>query len=201
MFALVSLASLLAAPAFAGAPPPPPAEPAPGYGRTGPYLGIAGGVVIPTALEDELEDATGVGWEVGASGSVHARVGYRLHPHFALEAHFEYLTEYELEAFGTTVAEIEAWTVGLDGKLPVLTGRAQPFLLIGLGAMHAELEDTIGLGISEEDTGFAARFGGGVDFYATRELVVGMDVSYVLPTGDVEDLDYVSIGIGFQYRF
>ncbi len=57
--------------------------------------------------------------------------------------------------------------------------------------------------ISESDrfTGFAARFGGGIDIYATENFVVAFVVDYVFPAGDVKDLDYVSVGWGFQYRF
>ena len=47
----------------------------------------------------------------------------------------------------------------------------------------------------------AARFGGGIDIYATENFAVSLNISYVLPTGDLKDLDYVSIAWGFQYRF
>jgi len=46
-----------------------------------------------------------------------------------------------------------------------------------------------------------ARFGGGLDFYITESIVASAGVDYLLPTGDVEDLDYVSFGWGLQYRF
>jgi hypothetical protein len=45
------------------------------------------------------------------------------------------------------------------------------------------------------------RFGGGLDFYATEHVVLTLGIDYVLPFGDLEDLDYVSIGWGLRYRF
>ncbi|MEZ4289522.1 MAG: hypothetical protein R3E53_02875 [Myxococcota bacterium] len=42
-------------------------------------------------------------------------------------------------------------------------------------------------------------FGGGVDF-TTRHVGLSLDTSYVLPVGDVEDLDYVSVGAGVFFR-
>lgn len=51
------------------------------------------------------------------------------------------------------------------------------------------------------ESGFAARFGGGIDIYITRNFYGALDASYVLPTGDVDDFDMVSIGWGFGYRF
>ncbi len=45
------------------------------------------------------------------------------------------------------------------------------------------------------------RLGGGLDFYATKSIVLSLGVDYVLPFGDVEDFDYVSLGWGLEYRF
>ena len=88
-----------------------------------------------------------------------------------------------------------------------LTGRYQPFLLVGGGGMTAESKVKLqspGGGVasaSERLNGFAMRFGGGIDLYATKHVVVSVGADYVLPFSDLEDLDYVSIGWGFEYRF
>jgi opacity protein-like surface antigen len=54
---------------------------------------------------------------------------------------------------------------------------------------------------SNRTTEFAMRFGGGLEFYATKHIVLTLDTDYVLPFGDLENLDYVTIGWGLQYRF
>ena len=81
-----------------------------------------------------------------------------------------------------------------------MTGRYQPFLLFGAGVMTAK---AISRGVPVETTEleFAMRFGGGIDLYATKNVVVSLEVDYVLPVSNLSDLDYVSIGWGFQYRF
>ena len=47
------------------------------------------------------------------------------------------------------------------------------------------------VGLSVEETDFAARFGAGFEVYATEHIVINLDASYVLPTGSLEDFDYV----------
>ena len=98
------------------------------------------------------------------------------------------------------IAEIQTWALTGNAKVFVLTGRTQPYALIGIGVLEAELE-FVGAGLSQTESGFAVRFGGGLDFYITENVVASAGVDYVLPTGDVEDLDYVSFGAGIQYRF
>jgi opacity protein-like surface antigen len=101
------------------------------------------------------------------------------------------------------------FTTNTKGYL--LTGRYQPFVLLGVGVMAAnyefvvrnEVRDRHGWGHSWNDSqiDFVMRFGGGIDLYATKHVVVSAEVDYVLPFGDLEDLDYLSFGLGLQYRF
>ena len=67
--------------------------------------------------------------------------------------------------------------------------------------MQVEAKDTLGVGLSIEEEDFAARFGGGVDFYLDPNFVLALDTSYVLPTGDADGLDQVTFSVGLQYRF
>ena len=67
--------------------------------------------------------------------------------------------------------------------------------------MHFDAKDKLGLGVREKGEGFAARFGGGVDIYLSSNIVFVFEGGYVLPTGDVDGLDYASFAVGFQYRF
>ena len=90
--------------------------------------------------------------------------------------------------------------------ITLLTGRYQPFLLLGGGmtSVDAKLtKDNVGLGLSsnQNENSFTMRFGGGIDLYATEHVVVSLEADYVLPTGDLNALDYVTVSWGFQYRF
>ncbi len=171
------------------------------YARNGFYVGLAGSVGIDTASEDELEDITGVNVNVDEALGLHARLGYRFHPRISGEIHFEWLDDADISILGIDALTLERWTLTANAKAYLLTGRFQPFLFAGAGLMQAEVEDTLGLFFSVTNEDFAARFGGGIDIYASEKFVVSLDTSYVLPTGDLEDLDYVSIAWGFQYRF
>jgi hypothetical protein len=68
-----------------------------------------------------------------------------------------------------------------------------------------KLREPVGLAFtglnSESDTAFVMRFGGGIDLYATENVVVSVDADYVLPLGNLDALDYITIGWGIQYRF
>ena len=44
-------------------------------------------------------------------------------------------------------------------------------------------------------------FGIGLDIYANRNWLVGLESSYVLGAGDLWEADYASLGVGIQYRF
>lgn len=164
------------------------------YARTGPYLGLAGSLGIYTGLENSLPGNADVDEPVGMNG----RIGYRLHSLFAVEAAAEWLPEADVDVFGSDIGTVESWTATLNGKAYPLSGRFQPFGLVGLGAMIAEGD---GAGLSNKEYGFAARFGGGVDIYLTAKLMAAFEISYVLPTGDLNDLDFVSLGWGLGYRF
>jgi hypothetical protein len=69
---------------------------------------------------------------------------------------------------------------------------------MGMGFMVSEASAG-----SAEDTeaSFAARFGIGVDLYVTENFLAALDFNYVLPTSDLDELDYVRFGWGLGYRF
>ncbi len=173
------------------------------YGRPGFYLGAGLGFGFEKFEgTGGLDIDTGIGFDGWA--------GYRITPNFAAEIQLEYLDRFDFSAdlgppFG--VVDFEGNFLAFTGNLKayLMTGRVQPFAVVGIGVLRAELE---ALGGSISDTGFAARFGGGIDFYTTpprkagrTNLSIGATASYVLTTGDIDGLDYVSLVLGAQYRF
>jgi opacity protein-like surface antigen len=160
-----------------------------------------------TRFDDELEDQLfAMGYIINSdtddSAGFSLYGGYRIGPHFAIEAEFEMLPNSDINISGLgDILELQTWALTGSGKVFLLTGRTQPYFLAGLGVMEFEVEDTVGAGLSETESDLAFRFGGGLDFYITESFVGSVGVDYVLPTGDVEDLDYVSFGAGIQYRF
>ena len=176
------------------------------YARNGLYIGLGGSYAIYTELEDSTEDALfALGYvltvDIENPVGLNARVGYRASPHFAVEGQFEWLSKADVAIAGVDLLTVDSWILTANSKYYPLTDRVQPFILAGLGVAQFHVEDKFGFGIEDRLTGFAFRVGGGVDFYATRNLVLAVDVSYVLGTGDINDIDFVSFGWGLQYRF
>ena len=166
------------------------------YARTGWYLGLAGATAV--------ENFSNTGGEsFGASVGLSARLGYRGDPHLAMELEGEWLEGFESSVAGGKV-EIESWVITLNFKVPLLTGQIQPFGLAGVGVMEGKTRPSaavLGSYSKDEALAFATRFGAGVDYYLTENVVLGADVTYLVPYGPLSDFDYVSIGWGVQVRF
>jgi len=192
IFSLLTLA--VPSPAAAGNP----------YGyvdRSGPYIGFAAALAGMVRLDDEIKDETGVNTDTNLSPGLQARAGYRFHPLLGVEADFEWLAKFKVEG-PVKIGDIKVWSLTADAKLFLPHWRnGQVFLLAGAGVLGADFNDSLGLGTSADATGFAARFGAGVDVYITKNITVTVGASYVLPTGSVKYLDYVSGTAGLQYRF
>ena len=166
------------------------------YERSGFYLGAGLGLGV-----DQFEDTGGIDIDTGVGFDVWA--GYRFAPNLAAEMQLEYLDRFDFSAnlgppFGVVDFESSALAFTWNLKCYLETGWVQPFFLVGIGLLRAEIEF---LGVSVRDTDFAARFGGGIDFYSWSNTSLGVTASYVLATGDVDIFDYVSLVLGVQHRF
>ncbi|MHC4138126.1 MAG: hypothetical protein ACYS0K_24575, partial [Planctomycetota bacterium] len=163
-----------------------------------------GTVAFPIGAEDELEAVSGLSADVSESLGLHARAGCR-NGLGGGELHFEWLEGFDVKVDGSK-ANIDGWALTLDGKLyplwaletklPPLARRFQPFATAGIGYLTFDGPQ----GIDEWD--FAVRLGGGLDIYVTRNIVISVDTTYVLPVSDALDgLEYVSVGWGVLFRF
>jgi opacity protein-like surface antigen len=181
----------------------------PDYARTGPYLGVGAAFAwddFDIRGRDDPDMAFGVnGWG-----------GYRLLPFLAVELQVEYVNGFDtrmefqsfIPGFGSNVvkSEMEAviFTGNLKAYLPL--GRFQPFVLAGMGLGYVKRDSTVSIDAltfrsSDSDTDLVVRLGGGFDFYVLEALALQLSSSYVLPTGDFDGFDYVSLIAGLQYRF
>ncbi len=175
------------------------------FARNGIYLGANLAGAWYTDVKEDLEKVFSVGVKVEEPLGLGALVGYRFHPHLAAEVQFQWFAKANIQAFDEdfTVDFLALETLVFTGNVKgyLLTGRIQPFLLAGAGLMHFEVKDKLGLGLSAKDEDFAARFGAGIDFYLTPNIVAVAEGGYVLPTGELDGLDHVVWSIGLQYRF
>jgi hypothetical protein len=181
------------------------------YARDGFYIGASIAGVGYQGISNEVRR-----FVAGPTGSVRAnskaaaganfRVGYRMHPRVASEVHFEWLTPAGISLSGDVddprAFEVQSWVVSANLKGYVLTGGSvQPFLLVGAGMMSAELDDKGNYGFAVDDFSFVGRMGGGLEYYFTPHLVGTVDLTYVLPVGDLDTFHFISGGLGLQYRF
>lgn len=188
------------------------------WDRTGPYVG-AGAVggqfltasdayanqFVALGLEtfdsvgnpdrnDDLEHDISPGFDLYA--------GYRIHRFLAAELEFEMLPGVEFDVNEGTLVEADtfAFTGALRAILPL--GRFEPYVLGGVGVMEAKLDDSQDLGVIFKDgADLLARVGGGFDFHIARCVALRFSAEWMIPRGDLHELDYVSIGGGLQYRF
>jgi len=203
------------------------------YARSGVYLGLSGAIGVSTVLDNHIEvtDFRSAQnqrgrrpFSIDPSVGLGVRAGYRMHSHLAVEAHFEWMKEFNI-AFddadrtqpnvSSELGEIETWTATGNLKAYLLTGAIQPYALLGAGLMRFDSVNTaqrtplgtpgrriFTLNISDRDgLGFAARLGAGVEMYVTKDVAIVVGASYVLPAGDAEKFDYVSTEAGLQIRF
>ena len=154
------------------------------YGATGPYAGVGFAVGFDNFDAGPFRFDPAYGFDVWG--------GYRFHPNFSGELQLEYLNGF------TLLGPIKFQAITFTGNLKayLLTGRWQPFALVGLGLGWQE-ENFTSIGA----TGFAARFGGGLDYYLTEKLSLDINAAYILQTGSLSGSDYTSLVIGAQYRF
>ena len=173
---------VLIAPAFAEEPSQ--------YAQSGFYLGVGGLYAI-----EEFDNTGSLEFKNGPGFNF--RLGYRFHPNIAVEAMGERVDGFDLK--GVSGVEINTWVGILNGKFFALTGRFQPYGLLGLGAMRAKAK-VRNFG-SADETDLAFRSGLGLDSYITENWLVNTEISHVRPTGDVDDINYFSLSGGIQYRF
>jgi len=134
--------------------------------------------------------------------------GYRMGRNFAGEAEFEFMNAFGLDNPVQGHFDLRTWWLGMNFRVYPLArlfapdswgNRIQPYVKAGAGWQWAEIKDVPGPDFS--DGGFAARFGGGLDFYVTDHIVLTTGGAYQYPTGDVNNYRYFSLGAGIQYRF
>jgi opacity protein-like surface antigen len=161
------------------------------FARPGWYLG-AYGVYAFEAYRD-----TGI-LDFDDSFGANFRIGYRGNEWFSLEGELEWIHNFESDFLGKV--DTRVLIGGVNAKIFPLHGRFQPYGLIGVNGMYFTMKDSPP-GFDDNATDWGFRFGAGLDIYATRHIVVGLEGSYVWGVGDVWERDYGSVGVGIAYRF
>ena len=170
--------------------------------------------VAPAAIEEESRPPGY--WYIGAGAlfsienfhcdadnawGYNVRAGRRINDYVAVEGMFEHpVSDFDdadivdgqnpPQPFG----DIEVWNVTANGRFYPITGRFQPFALIGAGYGQANLPQ-------DDNGGFIARFGIGIDVLITDNFGVTTGVDYVLGTGALSNYDQIPINLGIFFNF
>jgi opacity protein-like surface antigen len=180
------------------------------FDRFGFYVG--GGGSFATALwDEELEDELGVSVDVEDAWGANARAGLRILGALAVEAQYEWLDTYRVEVAGIDAFDVESHVLTANLKLFLPFWRVQPYLLAGVGFADVQLDDALGLGISDSETSLAGRAALGLDVYLTKHialyaeggaLVIDREIDTNVPgVGTVEPLFYTGAQLGVMFRF
>lgn len=132
------------------------------------------------------------------------RIGYRAHPRAAAELQFEWTDRFNESVGGVTTRQFhDNWTLTLNGRLFALTGRWQPYALVGFGAYHMNEKITAGpaIGDRSHDNDGVGRFGAGVDLYGDENMAINLEAVYVKGFGGLIEHDYAAFSWGLMFRF
>lgn len=188
MFVQGFVFTLLASTALANVSEPPlpneggPSADPPSWSRPGGYLGV-GGTFALQDFDGSYDD----------SGSIMFRAGYRGLPNVGVEFLGEVLPEFDDR--DSRDDDVSAFAVTVNGKLLLPLGRAEPYLMAGIGILDIDEE-----GRSRRDD-FAFRAAGGLDFYLTPYWAIYGEAAYLLPVGEVDDFPFATFGGGLLFRF
>lgn len=171
------------------------------------YLGAQGVYAVENfdtpVNNNDLSALTGSTSGENAFG-VNGRVGYRFLRYLAAELELEWINGLEGRPGGN---EVDLFPLALNLKFYPLGGllregwpaRVQPFLQAGPSWVWASADRSGGN--TQKEGGFAGRMGAGLEIYLTQNLALTADAKYMLPTNELDDLDYISVGWGLLWRF
>ena len=159
-------------------------EPPTGYW----YVGV-GALASIENFHCDADDA--FGYEV--------RAGRRINDYVAVEAEWEdpvskFDDANHVDGNGRLEDDVDVWNVTANVKGYPITGRFQPYALVGAGYGQADMSN-------DDNEGFVARFGLGLDILVVDNFGVEAEAGYVLGTGHLSNYDQIPFSLGVFYNF
>jgi opacity protein-like surface antigen len=168
------------------------------FGGAVPYF-MAGGVYA-------LENVSGVPGGLSDSGGYDLRGGYGVHEMVDLEIQWQSLLSFSRDSVdpitGNNDPALEARMLSFNGRFSPLTGRFQPYAMMGMGWFNVQADRSNN---QEHKSSFAMRFGLGLATFFTERLGFNVEAGYILPlSGDLgggDSFDLVPFTFSFFYCF
>jgi len=154
--------------------------------------------------------------------------GYRFHPLLAAELEGDFISGFDSTFVvpgaappfnGPLKLTVDGGNITGNVLAYLPLGRFQPYGLFGLGGMWANLRSTYAVATVcgpsfnwfwycrgayarlTDGGAFVMKFGGGLDVFVTEDWAINIEATYVLPTGELTDLQYVNLNWGFKFVF
>lgn len=161
----------------------------PDFAHNGTYLQAGG-----TNAIEVFRDLGPLSAESADAQGFNLRWGRRSNERIAIEGQFEWLNDFVLSGPGGGSGSFDTVALSVNAKVFALTGRVQPYALLGMGTL-------ITSGPATSEVGFMGRLGAGVDVWVTEALAISLEAGYVLPSGRTRNFDHVAVAWSFVYRF
>jgi len=168
------------------------------------YFGLSGLIVMENYDGDKTEDKFigNVNADFDDTWGLQIHGGYILNEYASAELRFEYIGTSDADLGYNYESEMDVMdlTVNIKGKLPIKEFFV-PYTVFGIGLMNSYEEISAGNTSKKSDWGPCSRFGIGLDFPVHSKFSFGLELAYVIGLGNIDHIEYSTIGLGATYRF
>ena len=171
---------------------------APAFGGPSPYVSIGGTYGI--------QNASGIPGGLSDSGGYDLRAGYNFGNMIAAELQWQAFGNFDRNAVdpatGNDEPSLEARMLSVNGRVSPLSGRFQPYGLMGAGWFNVQADR---VSAYSHQSSFGMRFGIGLMTYVTDRVGLAVEAAYILPlTGDLgggDSFGIIPITASVFFRF
>ena len=132
----------------------------------------------------------------GAESASNSRVGFsvrggwRIPEGYAAELVFEDANDFRIRSVGGFDADLDLFSVGVQGKYFFSKEQTQPYFMAGFGVTSARVEH------ADDDSGAYFRMGGGFEHYFKDDMAFFFELKFDQLMGELNDLDHFDIQAG-----
>jgi opacity protein-like surface antigen len=171
------------------------------------YIGLGGSYQITNFdLEDEDRawDEDDFDWDSNAWG-VNAKFGYWMTRNVAFQFDVDYISriDWDYKPDDTLSGEVEILTgiLSLKGYFPNTTV-VRPFVIAGVGILYYDIDfDGRSDFTDDDEMSVCFKLGGGLDWFITQAVSIGLEGNYTAGVDDVEGVEYFNFILGAAYHF